>query len=474
MMSKEPKTMSKTLPPPEQWVLVKMNEMEVAELIEKHIDYVVRNDNGVVRSVHLPMPFVRHFINRDDNVLPTVATIATSPIVLPNGKLLAPEGLDRDRGILFKIQKEMLAIMPRSTDCTRKAVRAAMRYLCDLWLADVATDYAGKCVIIATALTIIERSLLPERPVFFITAGRSKAGKTTTLTMLLMAVTGLRPAASAWSSNEEERRKALLSYFLYGVPYILWDNIAKGSQLSCPHIEKSCTSGYYADRKLGVSEMVLTAAASIHLFTGNNIGPKGDLATRALHAHLEVTRHDPENRDFKHPDPVGWTEEHRGEIIQAFYTILLGNPQLSEPLDAPAKTRFKTWWRLVGSAIEYAADDPVDFRELFAGQEADDEEMTSLADALDILATRYPDEEEFKAVDISTIINDGLPYDVAPTLREVFAPELPSHATLSPKVMGRRLKKNKDAPVRFGERTLTLLSRVDPNSNDLHWRIRMK
>ena len=57
-MNKEPKTMSKTLPPPEQWVLVKMNEMEVAELIEKHIDYVDKDG----RSVHLPMPFVRHFL----------------------------------------------------------------------------------------------------------------------------------------------------------------------------------------------------------------------------------------------------------------------------------------------------------------------------------------------------------------------------------------------------------------------------
>jgi hypothetical protein len=36
-----------------------------------------------------------------------------------------------------------------------------------------------------------------------------------------------------------ERRKALLAYFMYGVPYILWDNIARAMQLSCPHIEKS-------------------------------------------------------------------------------------------------------------------------------------------------------------------------------------------------------------------------------------------
>jgi hypothetical protein len=49
--------------------------------------------------------------------------------------------------------------------------------------------------------------------------------------MLVMAVTGLRPAAAAWSTNEEERRKALLSYFLYGMAYILWDNIERGTQL---------------------------------------------------------------------------------------------------------------------------------------------------------------------------------------------------------------------------------------------------
>ena len=80
--------------------------------------------------------------------------------------------------------------------------------------------------------------------------------------------------------------------------------------------------------------MVSTAAATIHLFTGNNIGAEGDLASRSLHIRLDVDRADPENREFKHPDPVGWTENHRGEILAALYTILLGNPQLKEPRDA--------------------------------------------------------------------------------------------------------------------------------------------
>jgi hypothetical protein len=218
------------------------------------------------------------------------------------------------------------AIIPRREDCTKKAVKTAMDFLTDEWLVDVATDYTGKCTIIAAALTLIERTLLPDRPAFFVTAGRRGGGKTTTLTMLIMAITGLWPAAAAWSTNEEERRKALISYFLYGVPYIAWDNIARGMQISCPHIEKSCTAAYYSDRKLGVSEMVCTAASTIQFFTRNNIGPRGDLASRSLRIRLDVDRADPENRKFRHPDPVGWAENNRAEILAALFTILLGNP----------------------------------------------------------------------------------------------------------------------------------------------------
>jgi hypothetical protein len=193
------------LPLSEQWVLHRMSEIEVAEMIEEHINFVDKNG----RCVHLPMDFVRHYVRRDDDALPTVVAIATAPIVLADGGLLAPDGLDRDRGIIFIVQRELRAAVPNPEHCGDFSVRAAIQFLSDEWLCDVATDFVGKCTIIAAALTIIERSLLPDRPVFFITAGRWGGGKTTTLTMLIMALTGIWPAA--WSSNEEERRKALLS-----------------------------------------------------------------------------------------------------------------------------------------------------------------------------------------------------------------------------------------------------------------------
>jgi hypothetical protein len=393
-------------------------------------------------------------------------------MVLADGALLAPDGLDRDRGIIFEIQKELRAVLPRRQDCTEVAVREAMQFLTDEWLCDVSADHAGKCMLISAALTIIERSLLPDRPAFFVTAGRRGGGKTTTLTMLIMAVTGIWPAAAAWSTNEEERRKALLSYFLYGAAYILWDNIVRGTQISCPHIEKSCTAAYYSDRKLGVSEMVATAASTIHFFTGNNIAPRGDLASRSLHVRLAVDRPDPENREFKHPDPVTWTQDHRAEILRALYTILLGNEQLRLPRVAKAKTRFKTWWRLVGSAVENAAalaGEEIDFQDLFLTQEDDEEDTTTLADALKVMRRRWP--AFFKANDVADLINrrdadagldtlGGMNADSA-ALRDFLFGTMPPGFIATPKAVGKRLRAHVDEPVKVGDQTLVLRRSVE-------------
>jgi hypothetical protein len=425
--------------------------METAEMIEEHIDYI--DEEG--RSVHLPTPFVKHYMQRHDGALPIAVAISTLPIVLADGALLAPDGLDRQRGIVFMVPRELLALIPRRRVSNRD-IKKAMQFLTDEWLCDVATDYRGKCTLVAAALSLIERSLLPDRPVFFVSAGRRGSGKTTALSMLLMAVTGLRPAAAAWSPDEEERRKALMSYFLYGVSYILWDNISRGALISCPHIEKSCTSAYYSDRKLGVSEMVATAASAIHFFTGNNIGPRGDLASRSLHVRLQVDRPDPENRSFEHSDPIGWTDGHRAEILAALYTVLLGNPMLKKQRDAACKTRFKVWWRLVGSALEHGAGlagHEIDFQDLFLEQDEDDEDAASLADCLAILQARWPN--GFKAADVAGLANDRFSESGSAVFDLLFG-QVPANFEATPKAVGKRLKNHLDEPVWHGERTLTL------------------
>jgi hypothetical protein len=392
--------------------------------------------------------------------------------VLADGGIRAGKGLDRVSGTIFEIPQELLDKVPRREDCTPDAVKAAMKLLCDEWLCDVSTDLTGKATIIGAALTVIERTLLDDKPTFVIKAGRRGGGKTTLVKMIMMAVTGILPAASAWSDNEEERRKTLMAQFLSGVSYILWDNIKRGSQISCPHIERACTSMFYNDRRLGVTEMVHAAASAIHFFTGNNIGLKGDLASRGLTIELIVDRVDPENRPFEHPDPIAWTEQHRVEILHALYTVMLGNPQLKKPRNAASKTRFKLWWRLIGSAIEHAHKllhgSELDFEQMFLSQEdMQDEDSISLADVLNTMSQRWSN--GFTAADVAEIFNmevfsaDSLRW----SLRDFLYPTATGDFKTSPKSVGQQLKKHLNNPVKDNaDRTLTLCGNIGTTGAD--------
>ncbi|MGH6968343.1 MAG: hypothetical protein ACREEN_04480, partial [Stellaceae bacterium] len=176
------------LPAPEQLLLTRLDDAQLAEMIERHVDYV----DAKGRSVHLAGPFVKHFAKRSDDALPTVHAVALLPIVLRGGEILSARGLLRERGIVFRVPEQLLALLPKRDDCTAAKVAEATRYLIDEWLCDVAADFAGMCVAIAAALTIIERHLLPERPAFFVRAGQRGSGKTTLIHMIAKATLGWR------------------------------------------------------------------------------------------------------------------------------------------------------------------------------------------------------------------------------------------------------------------------------------------
>jgi hypothetical protein len=403
-------------------------------------------------------------MKRNDDALPIATTVAQLPIVLHDGTLLIGPGLHRPSGVVFCIAPELMRILPQPAECTPEVVGEAMRFLCEEWLVDVATDYAAKCTIVASALTIIERALLSERPAFFMTAGQRGGGKTTLIHMISMAILGIAACAHAWSKDEDERRKALLSYFSAGLPMLTWDNIARGSTISCPHIERALTNEFYSDRVLGATQHRLVLTSTVQFFTGNNIGPRGDTASRSLIVRLAVDRPDPENRTFKHPDPLAWTEANRGRILAALFTILMGNPRRRGGANTPPETRFKTWWDIVGSAVENAAREHARlkpginaprFRDLFLSGEDDEEQSSSLATVLDVLRRKWPGEGLFQASEVAAYAGQIGEEAIAFRGALELACGTPIKIT-SATVINWRLKSIADAPVVVGNEILVL------------------
>ena len=442
------------LPAPAQHMLVHHDACSLALLIEQHVEFYKESkkkddppDSEPQRSpVALPSVFIDFYLKHRASRLPRVGAVMTLPVVLPSGELLATNGLHRRRKVAFCIEPALVAIMPQRP-VLQAEVRAALAFLVDEWLVDVATDFTGKCTIVALALSCLERLILPERPAFFVTAGRRGGGKTTALNMVALALTGSRAAATAWSPDPEERRKALLPLLRQNLPLIVFDNIKRGALISCPNLEKVLTGETYEDRVLGESRTERASAATIITFTGNNIAPRGDLASRSLQIKLDVDRPDPENRSFVHPDPFEWTLENRGKILAALYTLLLGNPGLAAR-GGQFKGRFKVWQRIVGAAVEHAADlygQPIDFPQMFLTAEADDDESAGNATVLKALDALSPDGAPFRSGDVVAYLKENENGDHAQAMRGFIDARL--QGVPHPRIITTKMKTILDGPL---------------------------
>lgn len=389
------------LPAPPEPLISEQNSAGVAMGIEPHIRFesIAQTATGEIRrDVRLSTVFGSAYASWPDSKLPIVRGVSTLPIVLPGRAVLNKNGLHRELQVIFRVQSPLLNALPDPASITVDMAYVAYHNLTDKWLADVDTDRDGKAIIVALAMTLIQRHLLAARPAFFVTAGQRGGGKTTLLNMTATAVFGRPGAAANWSPADEERRKAIFSYFSAGVSLLIWDNIPRGEAISCPTIEKALTAAEISDRILGESRTLTVPATTVMAFTGNNISPKGDLASRSLIVRLAVSRADPENRIFQHPDPIGWTLANRRRILAALYTIMLA------PRETPkqAKTRFKDFWTLVGQPIELVSG--IDFAELFKRNDGLDEETSAVAILVGELRSLHSD-GKFTAADFCKELN---------------------------------------------------------------------
>jgi hypothetical protein len=432
-MKKSETTKPGRLPAPPEYVIRKMTKERLAEQIETYMCFIDKDGY----PAHLQDHFVRHYYQYRESKVGRIRAVSPLPLMRDDGSLLGLENqwntnewFDRASGIAFFIPAElrrflMEAIVPPANEDVALGMAAdAMHYLSDVWLVDVTTNYAGKCVAVAMALSVIERVLFDERPCFLVTAGRRGGGKTTLLNMISAAVTGHKAVARAWSPSHEEQRKAQLAYLREGRPMLVWDNIPRGSVISSAALARALTSPFYSDRELGESRAHVAPAFTIQALNGNNIRTAGDLTSRRLEMRLEADRPDPENREFvRKEDPVEWTLSWRHEVLQAMYTLLIVNPRRRQKPErrSPAPTRFKAWWDFVGSAVEFAAEqhehyadmvgfrencmsEKVSFRQMFEAGEREDEQNDARGQLLVMLRQQWPG--EFTARDVALFAQD--------------------------------------------------------------------
>lgn len=319
-------------------------------------------------------PGIRHLVG-----------IVEAPTLRPDGTLLTQPGYDRHSGLYLAHGAPEVAVPEAPTQ--GDAFRALGELL------DVVVDFPFATPAHATAwaglvLTLVARHVVDGcTPLFLLDGSTAGSGKSLLADVASTIASGRAMPRRAYSPLEEEQRKSLTTVFLDGIGSCLFDNVANGSALGSPHLDRAITGRTWQDRVLGKSEATAVLPNNtVLLASGNNLSLDGDLHRRVLPIRLEPREERPEERSgFKHPDLLRWVRSERPRLLGAALTLMRAYTGAGRP-SAGLKTwgTFEEWSDLMRGSIVWAGGvDPHESRKaLFVSQDAGTGALSELLQAM--------------------------------------------------------------------------------------------
>lgn len=206
----------------------------------------------------------------------------------------------------------------------QQMARWAADYLMNEWLGDFPfeTD-ADRANCLALILTPFVRGLVPLMPLAVLNGLHMGVGKNLLADAMWVMATGEVANPLPLPRDDEEMRKQITSVFLGGGEAFVFD---EAHTLESAQLARALTSRVYTDRILGVSRQGKFPNNAVWMALGNQVQVNGDMARRVFHIKLKpsgANSYDNE-REYRHPDLVGWTQENRLTLVKACLTVIRG------------------------------------------------------------------------------------------------------------------------------------------------------
>jgi hypothetical protein len=283
--------------------------------------------------------------------------LAETPVLLPDGSLVATEGYDAPTGILYRPRLTVPTVPELPTE---EEVRAAAEALLDI-VCDFPFEMpAHRSAWLAALLTPLARwAFADQTPFFMFDANQSGSGKGMLLKVIGWIVLGREMDFVVQTADEEEERKRITSKIRSREPMVLIDDIDKPFGSSA--LDAALTSGVWGDRLLGSNEAPRLDAWLTWYGSGNNVVFKrDDTRRRTCVVRISTNEVRPEERTgFKYPALPAHVLECRGALIAAALTMLRGWIRLGKRASdmagwGGAWGSFDAWDQVVRGALLYA------------------------------------------------------------------------------------------------------------------------
>lgn len=316
---------------------------------------------------------------RDRGEWPSLRTlngIAEVPVLRTDGTVLDAPGYDSASGILYHPRR----VYPRVPEAPTSAdVERAGRLLCDV-VSDFPWEKPEHLTgWLAACLTPLARDAYAgPAPLFLFDATSAGSGKSLAARLAATIGTGSIGATAPWSSDEEERRKAITTYAREGMRVVCWDNVT--GRLGGRSLCIALTEPTWTDRVLGATQHWTGPMRTTFYATANNVELGEDMDRRVVHVRLNPGVERPELRSgFRYPDVLAFVTEHQPVLTAAALTVLRGYRASGARVAVAPWGSFEAWAAWVVAPLVWCGfRDPGGAREELRESDPDAEHMRAL------------------------------------------------------------------------------------------------
>ncbi len=302
-----------------------------------------------------PSHVCRDVLATRDQPLPIVTRITECPVFAADGSLQTTPGYHAASRTYLAIPPELVipevSDSPTSGDVTRAA---------GLILEDLLGDFpfvspADLANIVALGLEPFVRAMiLGPVPMHGVEAPVPGSGKGLLADAITRPSCGRTVGAIAQAKDDDEWRKRLTSLLERGFPVIQIDNVTR--PLESGSLSMALTIPTWTDRILGQTRTISIPVRCSWVVTANNPTYSTEMARRTVRTRIDPRSDRPQDREgWKHEELLSWVDEHRGELIWAFCTLVrswvaAGCPKFS----GKALGSYERWSHVIGGILEHA------------------------------------------------------------------------------------------------------------------------